>query len=106
MRTELKGHKDTTEVLSHNAFLMLAIPLIISTFTTPLLGAVDTAVVGHLSHPSYIGGVAVGTLIFNTLYWLLGFLRLSTSGFSAQAHGVGKEHDVYIIPTTSSLYRP
>jgi MATE family multidrug resistance protein len=55
--------------------------------TTPLLGAVDTAVVGQLNNPAYIGGVAVGTIIFNTLFWLFGFLRVSTSGFSAQAHG-------------------
>jgi len=59
----------------------------ISTMTTPLLGAVDTAVVGQLPDPSYIGGVAVGTLIFNTLYWLFGFLRVSTSAFAAQANG-------------------
>ncbi|MBE0343487.1 MATE family efflux transporter, partial [Paenibacillus sp. 28ISP30-2] len=45
---------------SHRAYLALAIPLIISTITTPLLGAVDTAVIGHLSHSAYLGGVAVG----------------------------------------------
>ncbi|MDQ0045865.1 MATE family multidrug resistance protein [Paenibacillus polymyxa] len=72
---------------SHRAYLSLAIPLIISTITTPLLGAVDTAVIGHLSHSAYLGGVAVGTLIFNTLYWLFGFLRVSTSAFTAQATG-------------------
>jgi MATE family multidrug resistance protein len=55
--------------------------------TTPLLGAVDTAVVGQLSAPAYIAGVAVGTLIFNTLYWVFGFLRVSTSAFAAQANG-------------------
>jgi MATE family multidrug resistance protein len=55
--------------------------------TTPLLGAVDTAVVGQLPDPAYIGGVAVGTLIFNTLYWVFGFLRVSTSAFAAQANG-------------------
>jgi multidrug resistance protein, MATE family len=74
-------------MMTHRAYLSLAIPLIISTITTPLLGAVDTAVVGQLSDPAYIGGVAVGTIIFNTMYWLFGFLRVSTSGFAAQAHG-------------------
>ena len=58
------------EVDSHKDFLMLAILLIISTLTTPLLGAVDTAVVGHLNNVPYIGRVAVGALIFKTLYWL------------------------------------
>jgi multidrug resistance protein, MATE family len=78
-------------VLNHRSYLALAIPLIISTMTTPLLGAVDTAVVGQLPDPAYIGGVAIGTIIFNTMYWLFGFLRVSTSGFAAQAHGANNE---------------
>lgn len=73
--------------MNHRSYLTLAIPLIISTITTPLLGAVDTAVVGQLPEPAYIGGVAVGTIILNTMYWLFGFLRVSTSGFAAQAYG-------------------
>ncbi|MED4237944.1 MATE family efflux transporter [Priestia megaterium] len=73
--------------MNHRTYLTLAIPLTISTMTTPLLGAVDTAVVGQLSTPAYIAGVAVGTLIFNTLYWVFGFLRVSTSAFAAQANG-------------------
>lgn len=73
--------------MNHRAYLSLAIPLTISTMTTPLLGAVDTAVVGQLPDPAYMGGVAVGTLIFNTLYWVFGFLRVSTSAFAAQANG-------------------
>ncbi|GEN36434.1 MULTISPECIES: MATE family efflux transporter [Aneurinibacillus] len=80
--------------LSHREYLALAIPLMISTLSTPLLGAVDTAVVGRLSDPAYLGGVAVGTLIFNTMYWLLGFLRVSTSGFSAQAHGANDPREM------------
>ncbi|MFE4142134.1 MATE family efflux transporter [Peribacillus sp. YIM B13472] len=73
--------------MNHRTYLTLAIPLTISTMTTPLLGAVDTAVVGQLPDPAYIGGVAVGSVIFNTLYWLFGFLRVSTSAFTAQANG-------------------
>ncbi|MGF9945153.1 MATE family efflux transporter [Priestia megaterium] len=73
--------------MNHRTYLTLAIPLTISTMTTPLLGAVDTAVVGQFPAPAYIGGVAVGTLIFNTLYWVFGFLRVSTSAFAAQANG-------------------
>ncbi|MCM3653477.1 MATE family efflux transporter [Metabacillus litoralis] len=73
--------------MNHRAYLTLAIPLTISTMTTPLLGAVDTAVVGQLPDPAYIGGVAIGALIFNTLYWVFGFLRVSTSAFAAQANG-------------------
>lgn len=77
--------------MNHRAYLALAIPLTISTMTTPLLGAVDTAVVGQLANPAYIGGVAVGSLIFSTLYWLFGFLRVSTSAFAAQANGAQNE---------------
>ncbi|WP_322904188.1 MATE family efflux transporter [Paenibacillus campi] len=72
---------------THRDYLLLGLPLIVSTITTPLLGLVDTAVVGHLFDPAYLGGTAIGALIFNTLYWLFGFLRVSTSGFAAQARG-------------------
>ncbi|WP_376745601.1 MATE family efflux transporter [Paenibacillus sedimenti] len=78
---------------SHRAYLALALPLTISTITTPLLGAADTAIIGHLNNPAYLGGVAVGTLIFNTLYWLFGFLRVSTSAFTAQAVGSGDKDE-------------
>ncbi|WP_235907252.1 hypothetical protein [Niallia circulans] len=62
--------------MTHRYFLSLALPLIFATITVPLLGAVDTAVVGQLPDPAYIGGVAVGTVIFNSIYWLFGFLRV------------------------------
>ena len=77
--------------MNHRSYLAIALPLTLSTITTPLLGAVDTAVVGHLPNPAYLGGVAVGTIIFNTMYWLFGFLRVSTSGFAAQALGENDE---------------
>ncbi|GBG55880.1 DNA damage-inducible protein F [Sporomusaceae bacterium FL31] len=73
---------------NHKRFLALAVPLTITTLTTPLLGVVDTAIMGRLPQAAYIGGVSLGVLIFNTVYWLLGFLRVSTSGFSAQANGL------------------
>lgn len=66
-------------------YLLLVVPLTLSTITVPLLGAVDTALVGHLPNPSFIAGVTISTVIFNTLYWLLGFLRISTTSFAAQA---------------------
>src|SRR3546814_327084 len=72
----------------------LAGPIILANLTTPLLGAVDTAVVGHLPDPSYIGGVAVGSVIFSFLYWGLGFLRMGTTGFTAQAHGAGDTEEL------------
>jgi MATE family multidrug resistance protein len=72
----------------------LAGPIMISNLSTPLLGAVDTAVVGHLPDPAYIGGVAVGAIIFNFLYWGFGFLRMGTTGFTAQAYGAGEPDEL------------
>ena len=71
----------------HARVWALAGPIILSNLSTPLLGAVDTAVVGHLPDAAYIGGVAVGAVIFNFLYWGFGFLRMGTTGFTAQAFG-------------------
>ncbi|RCK48668.1 multidrug transporter MatE [Thalassospira profundimaris] len=67
--------------------LALTVPIILSNATVPLLGAVDTAVVGHLDSPHYIGAVAVGALIFSYVFWSFGFLRMATTGLAAQAAG-------------------
>lgn len=69
--------------------LRLAIPSIFANITIPLVGLVDTAIVGHISDASVIGGIAIGTMIFDLLYWNFGFLRISTSGMTAQALGRG-----------------
>jgi len=72
----------------------LAGPIIVSNITVPLLGIVDTAVVGHLPKAYYLGAVAVGALIFDFLYWGVGFLRMGTTGFTAQAHGAGDDDEI------------
>ena len=77
--------------MTHRQYFKLALPLILSGLSVPLLGAVDTAVAGRLEHAAYIGGVAVGSLIFNNMYWLFGFLRVSTTGFTAQALGARQD---------------
>lgn len=69
--------------------LQLALPNIITNITVPLLGMVDMAIVGHLSQ-LHIGAIAIGTQIFNLIYWNFGFLRMGTSGFTAQAYGARK----------------
>lgn len=66
--------------------LRLALPNIITNITVPLLGIVDMAIVGHLSS-THIGAITIGTSIFNLIYWNFGFLRMGTSGFTAQAFG-------------------
>ena len=67
--------------------LDLAIPNIISNITIPLLGMVDLAIMGHLESEIYIGAIAIGGMMFNFLYWGFGFLRMGTTGFTAQAWG-------------------
>lgn len=79
--------------LTHKDYYKIAIPFIISTVTQPLLGAADTAVIGQSGVTEYIGGVAIGTVIMNTLYWLFGFFRVSTTGQSAIALGKNCDAD-------------
>ncbi|HKK45839.1 MAG TPA: MATE family efflux transporter [Balneolaceae bacterium] len=67
--------------------LNLAVPNIISNLSVPLLGAVDTALIGHLSQAYYLGAIAVGSMIFNFIFWGFGFLRMGTTGMTAQAYG-------------------
>lgn len=77
--------------------LRLAIPNIISNITVPLLSMVDMAIVGHLSLGVYIGAIATSTLIFNFIYWSFSFLRMGTSGFTAQAYGADNKEELSVI---------
>ncbi len=67
--------------------LDIAIPSIISNITVPLLGLIDVSIVGHLGATSYIGAIAIGGMLFSMIYWIFGFLRMGTSGLTAQACG-------------------
>ena len=67
--------------------LRIALPSIVSNITVPLLGLVDVAITGHLGAAAYIGAIALGGMIFNLVYWIFGFLRMGTSGLTAQAYG-------------------
>ena len=69
-------------------------PIFLANITVPLVGAVDTAMMGRFPDPAYIGGVALGTLVFNFLYFGLGFLRMCTTGLVAQAHGRNDEVEI------------
>jgi len=71
---------------------LLAIPLILSNLTQPLLSTVDTILSGHLPGPAALGGVAIGGIFFNAVFWTFGFLRLGTTGLVAQAHGAQDPH--------------
>ena len=78
----------------------LALPMILAGISTPLLGLVDTAVIGHLDSAHYLGAVAIGALVFNFLFWGFGFLRMGTSGLTAQAWGAQRPDEVLAL-----LYR-
>lgn len=75
--------------LGHRRVLRIALPIVLSNATIPLLGAVDTGVVGQLGLAAPIGAVGLGAVILATFYWVFGFLRMGTSGLAAQAQGAG-----------------
>ena len=73
--------------LIHKEILALSIPAIITNITTPVLGLVDVAITGHMGSAVFIAAIAIGGGMFNLLYWLFAFLRMGTSGITAQAYG-------------------
>lgn len=83
--------------------LALSIPAIVSNLTTPLLGLVDVAVTGHLGSAVYIAAIAVGGSMFNMLYWLFNFLRMGSSGITAQAYGAGETDKCNTVLFRASL---
>ena len=78
---------------TNREILRLAIPSILANITIPLVGIVDTAIVGHISDATAIGGIAIGTMLFDLLYWNFSFLRVGTSGLTAQAYGAGRKDE-------------
>ena len=87
--------------LRDQQILQIALPSIASNITVPLLGLVDVAIVGHMGSAVYIGAVAVGSMIFNLIYWLFAFLRMGSSGMTAQAWGRRDIQGVMHILTSS-----
>ena len=75
--------------LTHRRILNIAVPVVLSNITVPLLGLVDTGVVGQMGLATPIGAVGIGAVILTGLYWIFGFLRMGTTGFAAQAIGAG-----------------
>ena len=90
----MKGNVSVrTDVLTDREYLGITIPFMLSTMTQPLMGAVNTAVMGQLPDSKYIAAVALGAILFNNIYWFFGFLRVSTSGYAAQALGAGSREE-------------
>jgi MATE family multidrug resistance protein len=84
-------------MFNHRQIWQLALPMIISNISTPLLGLVDTAVMGHLDSPQFLGGVAIGGVIFSFIYWGFAFLRMGTTGLTAQAFGKNDPTEIRAI---------
>lgn len=80
--------------------LSIAIPAIVANITTPLLGIIDTAIVGHMGNSVFLAAVALGNTMFSMLYWVFSFLRMGTSGMTAQAYGANNQTE-----RDASLYR-
>ena len=89
MSSSTPGHP-----LTHRAVLSIAVPVMISNVSTPLIGIVDTWIVGRYPNATYIGAVAVGALVFTFVFWGFGFLRMGTTGLTAQALGAGDKDEL------------
>jgi MATE family multidrug resistance protein len=86
--------------LTRKNVLYIAWPIILSNLSTPLLGLVDTAVIGNLGNPALIGAIAIGAIIFSFIYWGFGFLRMGTTGLIAQCRGAKDDNG-----TKAAFYR-
>jgi MATE family multidrug resistance protein len=88
---------------SRRHLLRIAWPIVLANSTVPLLGLADTAVIGNTGTTAELGAIALGALIFNFVYWSFGFLRMGTTGFTAQAAGAGDEAEVRAALTRALL---
>lgn len=97
MKTEVSGP------LTHSRVIRIAAPIVISNATVPILGAVDTGVVGQIGDPVPIGAVGIGAIILSAVYWIFGFLRMGTAGLAAQARGAGDDAEVAALLSRALL---
>jgi multidrug resistance protein, MATE family len=92
-----------TDTISYRYIFSKAWPIILANAAVPLLGLVDTAVIGNIGNVQDLGAIAFGALIFSFVYWSFGFLRMGTTGFAAQALGAGDETEVRAVLGRSLL---
>lgn len=93
----------TREPITHRRVLNIAVPIVLSNATVPILGAVDTGVVGQMGAAAPIGAVGIGAVILSTVYWVFGFLRMGTTGLAAQARGAGDTAETAALLTRGLL---
>jgi MATE family multidrug resistance protein len=93
------------EPITYSLLLQRAWPIILANAAVPLLGLADTAVIGNVGTVADLGAIAFGSLIFSFVYWSFGFLRMGTTGFTAQAAGAGDEQEVRRLSGVPCLWR-
>ncbi|MBO9435860.1 MATE family efflux transporter [Ruegeria sp. R13_0] len=86
--------QDASAPITHKRVLKIAVPIVLSNATVPILGAVDTGVVGQMGAAAPIGAVGMGAVILSAIYWIFGFLRMGTTGLAAQARGAGESSEM------------
>ncbi|MCK8463043.1 MATE family efflux transporter [Aliiroseovarius sp. S1339] len=89
--------------ITHRRIFAVAGPIVLSNVTVPILGIVDTGVIGQLGEAAPIGAVGIGAVVITTFYWLFGFLRMGTTGLTAQAHGAGRTGEVSAMLTRAMM---
>ena len=89
--------------LTHKRVLRIALPIVLSNATVPILGIVDTGVVGQMGEAAPIGAVGIGAIILTAIYWVFGFLRMGTTGLVAQAIGAGDQAEADAILTRALM---
>lgn len=94
---------EAAAVLTHRRILGIALPIVVSNVTVPILGVVDTAVVGQLGQAAPIGAVGLGAIVLSSIYWIFGFLRMGTVGLTSQALGAGDRGEVAALLTRALL---
>ncbi|EAQ15018.1 MATE family multidrug resistance protein [Maritimibacter alkaliphilus HTCC2654] len=90
---------ETAQAITHRRVLKIAVPVVAANVTVPILGAVDTGVVGQLGEAAPIGAVGIGAIILTAIYWVFGFLRMGTAGLASQALGAGDRRELAAILT-------
>ncbi|KPA21859.1 DNA-damage-inducible protein F [Shimia sp. SK013] len=89
--------------ITHRRILRTALPIVLANATVPILGAVDTGVVGQLGQATPIGAVGIGAIILSAIYWVFGFLRMGTTGLTAKAQGAGRQGEVAAMLTRAVM---
>ncbi len=92
-----------TRPLTHGRVLKIAVPIVLSNATVPILGIVDTGVVGQMGEAAPIGAVGIGAIILSAIYWIFGFLRMGTVGLTSQAIGAGDQAEADALLTRALM---